>query len=130
MAQEPRVTPMIHVPNVKATMEWYESIGFKILAAYENDGEVAFAVASYGARWGGDALVAARRRGAAAPLRTYPLDYRRERSPLASSHRHSLHRPRHSFGIHCRARGADADRQVARGLLAGGDHARLRPQWH
>ena len=51
MAQEPRVTPMIHVPNVKATMEWYESIGFKILAAYENDGEVAFAVASYGAGW-------------------------------------------------------------------------------
>ena len=43
---------MIHVPDVKATMEWYESIGFKILAAYDDgDGDVTFAVVSWGAGW-------------------------------------------------------------------------------
>jgi len=30
MAQAPRVTPMIHVPDVKAAAEWFESIGFTI----------------------------------------------------------------------------------------------------
>ena len=45
---------MIHVPDVKATMEWYQSIGFELLAAYgddDEDGEVGFAVLRHGAGW-------------------------------------------------------------------------------
>jgi len=38
---------MIHVPDVKATVEWYESIGFNVMAVYEDS----FAVVSYGAGW-------------------------------------------------------------------------------
>jgi len=38
---------MIHVPDVKAAVEWYESIGFNVLATYEDS----FAVVSYGAGW-------------------------------------------------------------------------------
>jgi predicted lactoylglutathione lyase len=28
------VVPMIHVPDVRATVEWYESIGFQIVNTY------------------------------------------------------------------------------------------------
>lgn len=42
-----KVVPMIHVANVGATVEWYESIGFKVLANY-SDGDEAFAMLSFG----------------------------------------------------------------------------------
>jgi predicted lactoylglutathione lyase len=32
-----RVVPMIHVPDVHATVEWYECIGFKIVETYDNN---------------------------------------------------------------------------------------------
>jgi len=44
------VVPMIHVPDVRATVAWYESIGFKIVETYDNgtpDG-LSFAVMSFG----------------------------------------------------------------------------------
>jgi len=44
------VVPMIHVPDVRATVEWYESVGFKTLATYDNgtpDG-FSFAIMSFG----------------------------------------------------------------------------------
>ena len=37
MPESQKVVPMIHVPDVRATVDWYESIGFKVLAAYGDD---------------------------------------------------------------------------------------------
>ena len=51
MSQAPRVTPMIHVPDVKAAVDWYKSIGFTVLAEHEIEGEVVFGVVSFGAGW-------------------------------------------------------------------------------
>jgi len=31
-----QVTPMIHVPDVSATVAWYESIGFSVLGRNED----------------------------------------------------------------------------------------------
>ena len=40
--------PMIRVPDIGATLEWYTSIGFKELARYEDDGKVNFGMVSLG----------------------------------------------------------------------------------
>ena len=49
MAERQRVVPMIHVPNVRATVNWYESIGFKVINVYGNDDEgLSFAILSFG----------------------------------------------------------------------------------
>jgi catechol 2,3-dioxygenase-like lactoylglutathione lyase family enzyme len=43
------VVPMIHVPDVRATVEWYESIGFRIVATYGNEDDgLSFAIVSFG----------------------------------------------------------------------------------
>jgi uncharacterized glyoxalase superfamily protein PhnB len=42
------VVPMIHVPDVRATVEWYTSIGFKLIAQNEDDGELNWAKLSFG----------------------------------------------------------------------------------
>lgn len=43
------VVPMIHVPDVRATVEWYESIGFRVVAAYGNESDgFSFAIVSFG----------------------------------------------------------------------------------
>ena len=43
-------TPMIHVPDVRATTSWYESIGFTLVEAYGDGGEgLSFAVLAAGA---------------------------------------------------------------------------------
>src|SRR5215471_615438 len=40
---------MFHVPDVRATVAWYESIGFTVLHAYEDADEgMTFALLSYG----------------------------------------------------------------------------------
>lgn len=31
------VVPMIHVPDVCATVDWYQSIGFHVVATYGNE---------------------------------------------------------------------------------------------
>jgi len=46
MAQD--VVPMIHVPDVRSTIEWYRSIGFRLLRTNEEDGEVNWASLSFG----------------------------------------------------------------------------------
>jgi uncharacterized glyoxalase superfamily protein PhnB len=46
MAQD--VVPMIHVPDVRSTIDWYRSIGFKLLRTNEEDGEVNWASLSFG----------------------------------------------------------------------------------
>lgn len=44
-----QVTPMIHVPDVGATVAWYESIGFAVLQANEDaDDGMNFALLAYG----------------------------------------------------------------------------------
>ena len=45
-----RVTPMIHVPDVRTTVDWYQDIGFTVNETYGNDsGGLSFAVTSFGA---------------------------------------------------------------------------------
>ena len=44
------IVPMIHVPDVRATVEWYESVGFHTVNTYDNgtpDG-LSFAIMSFG----------------------------------------------------------------------------------
>ena len=33
-----KVVPMIHVPDVRATVDWYSGIGFTVTATYGDDG--------------------------------------------------------------------------------------------
>lgn len=44
------VVPMIHVPDVRATVEWYESIGFQTVNTYGNGtpNGLSFAIMSFG----------------------------------------------------------------------------------
>ena len=43
------VTPMIHVPDVRAAVDWYRSIGFTVINTYGNDGDgLSFAILSFG----------------------------------------------------------------------------------
>ena len=42
------VVPMIHVPDVRAAVEWYVSMGFKVLRRNEEGGEVNWAKLSFG----------------------------------------------------------------------------------
>ena len=40
---------MIHVPNVRATVAWYQSIGFEVRDTYDDGGDgLSFAVMSFG----------------------------------------------------------------------------------
>jgi len=41
-----KIVPMIHVPDVKATVDWYVSIGFRFNRWNEEDGEVNWASVS------------------------------------------------------------------------------------
>jgi hypothetical protein len=43
-----RIVPMIHVPDVAATADWYVSIGFKVVDIGELDGEMSWALLSFG----------------------------------------------------------------------------------
>lgn len=44
-----KVLPMIHVPDVRASVDWYQNIGFKVIDTYGNDGEgLSFAMLSFG----------------------------------------------------------------------------------
>jgi uncharacterized glyoxalase superfamily protein PhnB len=43
------VTPMIHVPDVRATVDWYESIGFTVVATHDDGEGLDWAVLSLGA---------------------------------------------------------------------------------
>lgn len=39
---------MIHVPDVRATVEWYRSIGFEVLDVGEIEGDASFALLAFG----------------------------------------------------------------------------------
>jgi uncharacterized glyoxalase superfamily protein PhnB len=45
---EQQVVPMIHVPDVRATVRWYQSIGFAVTNTFEDEGEMTFALLQYG----------------------------------------------------------------------------------
>lgn len=47
-AMTKRVTPMIHVPDVRQTVEWYTSIGFVVINTNEEDGALDWAMLSFG----------------------------------------------------------------------------------
>lgn len=43
------VSPMIHVQDVRATVEWYERLGFQVHATYENGaGGLSFGIVTFG----------------------------------------------------------------------------------
>jgi uncharacterized glyoxalase superfamily protein PhnB len=46
MAQN--VVPMIHVPDVRATAAWYEALGFIVNRTHEDEGEMSWALLSFG----------------------------------------------------------------------------------
>jgi hypothetical protein len=44
-----KVAPMIHVPDVRATVDWYRGIGFTVNETYGDDGDgLSFAIVSFG----------------------------------------------------------------------------------
>lgn len=44
-----KVVPMIHVPNVMATVDWYQTIGFTVSNTYDDaDKGLSFAILSFG----------------------------------------------------------------------------------
>jgi catechol 2,3-dioxygenase-like lactoylglutathione lyase family enzyme len=44
-----KVVPMIHVPDVRATVDWYQGIGFTVIDTYGDDGGgFSFAILSFG----------------------------------------------------------------------------------
>jgi uncharacterized glyoxalase superfamily protein PhnB len=44
-----KVVPMIHVADVSATVDWYQSIGFTVTDTYDDGGDgLSFAILSYG----------------------------------------------------------------------------------
>ena len=44
-----RVVPMIHVPDVRATVEWYKTIGFTVTNTYDDGGDgLSFAILAFG----------------------------------------------------------------------------------
>jgi uncharacterized glyoxalase superfamily protein PhnB len=44
-----KVVPMIHVLDVRATVDWYESIGFTVTDTYDDGGEgLSFAILTFG----------------------------------------------------------------------------------
>jgi catechol 2,3-dioxygenase-like lactoylglutathione lyase family enzyme len=43
-----KIVPMIHVSDVKATVDWYTSIGFKLVRKNEEDGKMNWALLLFG----------------------------------------------------------------------------------
>lgn len=43
-----KLVPMIHVPDIAATLDWYTALGFRELGRFEDDGVVNFGMVAYG----------------------------------------------------------------------------------
>jgi uncharacterized glyoxalase superfamily protein PhnB len=65
-----KVVPMIHVPDVRATAQWYETIGFAVINRYDDDPEEAFAMLSFGS---GEIMLSSGGRPSAADRREVDL---------------------------------------------------------
>ena len=48
MATPRNVRPMINVPDVRATVEWYRSVGFELVRINEDDGQMDWALLRFG----------------------------------------------------------------------------------
>ena len=47
--EDKRVVPMIHVPDVRATVDWYRDIGFAVTETFDDGGDgLSFAILSFG----------------------------------------------------------------------------------
>ena len=44
-----KAVPMLHVPDVQATMDWYAGIGFTVQRVNEQDGRIDWALLTFGA---------------------------------------------------------------------------------
>jgi uncharacterized glyoxalase superfamily protein PhnB len=44
-----KVVPMIHVADVRATVAWYQELGFDVNGTHDDDGEMSWALLSFGA---------------------------------------------------------------------------------
>jgi len=42
------ITPMLQVPDIRATIAWYVSVGFTLLESAEEEGELTWALLGYG----------------------------------------------------------------------------------
>src|SRR5262245_9949091 len=42
------LTPMLNVVDIRATIAWYESVGFEVIETAEDDGELTWALLGYG----------------------------------------------------------------------------------
>lgn len=61
---------MIHVPDVRATAEWYVSIGFTLLRTNEEDGELNWASLTFG---DSEVMLNSGGKSSAAPRREFDL---------------------------------------------------------
>jgi len=43
-----KVVPMIHVPDVRAAVEWYAAIGFTVTRTHDDGERLSFALLSFG----------------------------------------------------------------------------------
>ena len=43
-----KVVPMIHVPDVRATVDWYQALGFSVTNTFGEDGDMNWALLSFG----------------------------------------------------------------------------------
>jgi uncharacterized glyoxalase superfamily protein PhnB len=43
-----KIVPMIHVPDVRATVQWYTQLGFTVQSTHEEKGELDWASMAYG----------------------------------------------------------------------------------
>ena len=64
------VVPMIHVPDVRGTVEWYKSLGFELVRTNEDDGEMNWAKLTFG---NSDVMFSAGGRSSDAPRREMDL---------------------------------------------------------
>jgi uncharacterized glyoxalase superfamily protein PhnB len=48
VTQANRVTPMVHVPDVRATADWYRNLGFSVRAVHDEDGVMDWAALTFG----------------------------------------------------------------------------------
>jgi uncharacterized glyoxalase superfamily protein PhnB len=45
-----KVVPMIHVPDVRAAVEWYQTVGFTVQRMHEEEGVMSWALLTFGDR--------------------------------------------------------------------------------
>ena len=65
-----KVVPMIHVPDVRAALDWYRDIGFEEVATFDDGERLSFAMVSFGS---GEVMFNEGRKGSQADRREVDL---------------------------------------------------------